>query len=116
MATPLELEHTVSELEASGSTESSPPLRMRNAPKSFLFPSLAQQRAKDTLLQPLLFPEEPKQDLSCFLGPAKDSPLPCVVCDASFSDGRAKDELLRHLLTVHKIVVNKVTEIASMKW
>lgn len=69
----------------------------------------------DQISGPLFFPEE-KEDLSCFYDPAKDTPIPCLVCSELFSGDKAREEFLQHLFSSHKIVVHKTSDITSLRW
>ena len=82
---------------------------------------------RSAALKPLLFPEPPtKEDRSHLLHRSRDLPLPCVLCEQSFGacvkegeggggwDG-ARDQLLRHLLEAHSIIVHEVSHIASLR-
>lgn len=90
------------------------------------FPSLSMSglftrktTSRDAILQPLTFPEALKQDLSYFLDPSKDVPVPCMLCEQTFdyhTGATAQDAWLHHLLTVHKVVVHRVEDICSLKW
>jgi hypothetical protein len=55
------------------------------------------------ILQPLSFPEIPKEDLSLFTDPSKDQPIYCLVCDQTFSssdcDSLSRSEQAQHLGT-----------------
>ena len=42
-------------------------------------------KAPPAILQPLSFPETPKEDLSLFTDPSKDQPIYCLICDQTFS-------------------------------
>lgn len=92
-------------------------------------------KIKDSILQPLSFPEDsdPSNDEAsrCFLSVRDDAPISCLLCGEVFDFGREagelddplpveatlapKDAWLRHLLLVHKTVVDNVAEIASFK-
>lgn len=75
--------------------------------------------SRDAILQPLTFPEAMKQDLSYFLDPSKDVPVPCMLCEQAFdyrTGATAQGAWLHHLLTVHKVVVHRVEDICSLKW
>ena len=49
-------------------------------------------------------------------GPSKDEPLVCILCDDEFIDDEKpqKDALLKHLLTIHKLVIADVHLIANL--
>ena len=74
---------------------------------------------RDAILEPLAFPEESLASLgrnsSCFLDPSKAIPIPCMVCDVSFGGEKAQEEILRHLLVEHKVVVHRVSDICCLK-
>jgi len=85
----------------------------------FLGPTgqLLKASSRDAILQPLIFPEAPKQDLSHFLESSNDVPIPCLLCEQTFDSGtKARDAWLHHLLTTHKVVVHRVEDICSVKW
>eukprot|EP00731_Ephydatia_muelleri_P007735 Em0004g73a len=44
-----------------------------------------------------------------------DVPIPCLLCEQCFSDGKAREEFLRHMLYSHKIVVHGTHDISSWK-
>ena len=69
----------------------------------------------DQITGPLYFPEQ-KRDLSCFYDPAKDCPIPCVLCEKTFSGDKARDAFLQHLFHNHKIVIHKTSDIISLRW
>ena len=76
-------------------------------------------------LQPLLFPEPDKKDRTHLLRRSRDLPLPCVLCERCFGEEvreggggeweRARDDLLRHLLADHSLVIHQVSHIASLR-
>lgn len=85
---------------------------------------------RSAALKPLLFPEPAKEDRSYLLRRSRDLPLPCVLCEQSFGDGvkegcervgeggvweGARDQLLRHLVEDHAIVIHQVAHIASLR-
>ena len=82
-------------------------------------------RGRNAALQPLLFVEPAQEEeLSCYLSRARDLPLPCVFCEKRFGEGcdgegvkweSVRDQLLCHLLEVHKIVIHEVAQIASLR-
>lgn len=72
-----------------------------------------------TILQPLSFPEsvgDNKANAACFLDAEKDFPIPCLLCEQCFSNAKAREEFLRHMLCSHKIVIHGTRDISSWKW
>lgn len=64
---------------------------------------------RDSILEPLCFPEPPPG--SC---PSPGSAvLACLFCPESVPD-RERDELLRHLLVEHKLVIAEVQMVADL--
>ena len=84
-------------------------------------------------LKPLSFPVIEK-DLKCYYDPNYDLPIICMLCEASFEkkatqrstagvvtdDGEIGDavrrQFLQHLFKEHKLVINRVCDIASYRW
>ena len=50
-----------------------------------IWPTVSRTPPSRTILQPLSFPETPKEDLSLFTDPSKDQPIYCLICDQTFS-------------------------------
>ena len=73
---------------------------------------MAEKDSGGGALQPLFLPET-KRDLSCFYDESKDLPIPCLVCEETFT---GSNQYLQHLLTYHKIVIHNTSDIASYKW
>ena len=83
------------------------------------------QHQRSAALKPLLFPEPAKKDRAHLLRRSHDLPLPCVLCDECFGEDvtkgevgvweGARDELLRHLIEEHAIVIHQVAHIASLR-
>lgn len=55
----------------------------QRAPEEHIWPTVS--RIPSVILQPLSFPETPKEDLSLFTDPNKDQPICCLICDQIFS-------------------------------
>ena len=80
---------------------------------------------RSAALKPLLFPEPAKEDCAHLLRRSHDLPLPCVLCDECFGEGvregevgvweGVRDELLKHLVEKHSIVIHQVAHIASLR-
>ena len=65
------------------------------------------------VLEPLLLPGS-EQDTSC----GRTSPkgcLPCLMCDDTFEIISSKEEFLRHLLTIHQLVIADVNLVANFR-
>lgn len=82
---------------------------------------------RSAALKPLLFPEPGKEDSTYLIRRSRDLPLPCVLCERCFDVDvvsesvcedsvweRVRDELLRHLLVDHFIVIHQVDRIVSL--
>ena len=71
--------------KTSPSTASSHPADCHDlrAPEEHIWPAIL--RNPSAILQPLSFPETPKEDLSLFTDPSKDQPICCLICDQTFS-------------------------------
>ena len=93
---------------------------------------LSRPQRSGACLRPLVFsePVPDPQDRSVYLHRSRDLPLRCVMCEQCFgaavreeaSEGgreggweSARDQLLQHLLEVHKIVIHQVSLIASLR-
>lgn len=57
-----------------------------------VWPASKLSRNSFTILQPLSFPEPPKEDLSLFTDPSKDQPIYCLICERIFSSSGSNDK------------------------
>ena len=65
------------------------------------------------VLEPLLLPGS-EQGANCGRTSPKSS-LPCLMCDETFDIVSTKEELLRHLLTAHQLVIADVNLVANFR-
>ena len=127
MAERLQVEETREKVEQTKGIQSEAASSTQDPEFGPVWPLPSPPHQRSAILKPLLFPEPAKEDRSYLLYRSRDLPLPCVLCEKCYGDGvregereegvweAARDQLLRHLLDNHQIVIHQVDHIASLR-